>query len=154
MMMRKFEIVKDEFIKYDNKDIKLPVRATKHSVCYDFYSPIEYILKSGETKLIFTNVKATFGTDEGLILASTSGLGKKGIILANGIGIIESDYYGNESNDGNLGFMLHNLSEEDYSIAVGDKIGQGYFMKFLTVDDEEEITTIRKGGFGSTNKNV
>jgi len=150
--MRRFEIVRDEFIKYDNKDIKMPVRATKYSVCYDFYSPIDYTIMPGETKLIFTNVKATFEHDEGLFLASTSGLGKRGIILANGIGIIESDYYNNESNDGNLGFMLHNLSEEPYQIAVGDKIGQGYFMKFLTVDDEAEITNVRKGGFGSTVK--
>lgn len=150
--MRKFEIVRNDAIKYDNTNIKLPVRATKHSVCYDFYSPIDYILKPNETKLIFTNVKAIFGHDEGLILASTSGLGKKGIILANGIGIIESDYYNNESNDGNLGFLLHNLSGDDYKITTGDKIGQGYFIKFLTVDDEEDIKTIRTGGFGSTNK--
>lgn len=150
--MRKFEIVDDKFIKYDNRNIKLPVRATKNSVCYDFYSPIEYTLKPNETKLIFTNVKAKFGCDEGLFLASTSGLGKNGIILANGIGIIESDYYGNESNDGNLGFLLHNMGEGDYQILIGDKIGQGYFAKFLTVDNEEEITAIRKGGFGSTVK--
>lgn len=150
--MRKFEVVDDKFIKYDNKNITLPVRATKHSVCYDFYSPIDYNLNPNETKLIFTNVKAIFGEDEGLILASTSGMGKRGIILANGIGIIESDYYGNESNDGNLGFLLHNMGEDVYQIKVGDKIGQGYFMRFLTVDDEKEITTERKGGFGSTVK--
>ncbi len=150
--MRKFEVVKDEFIKYENGNVKLPVRATKHSVCYDFYSPIDYTLKPNETKLIFTNIKAKFEHDEGLFLASTSGLGKNGIILANGIGIVESDYYGNESNDGNLGFLLHNMGENDYKISVGDKIGQGYFSKFLTVDDEEEIKEVRKGGFGSTVK--
>ena len=150
--MRKFEIVKPEFIKYDNDNITLPVRATKHSVGYDFYSPIDYILKPKETKLIFTNVKATFNTDEGLILAVTSGMGKRGVILANGIGLIECDYYGNESNDGNLGFMLHNIGDNDYEIKVGDKIGQGFFFKYYTVDDEPEITNVRKGGFGSTNK--
>ena len=150
--MRKFAPVKDEFKKYNKDEVKMPVRATKHSVCYDCYSPIDETVNPGETKLIFTNIKATFEHDEGLFLASTSGLGKRGIILANGIGIIESDYYNNESNDGNLGFMLHNLSEEEYQINVGDKIGQGYFMKFLTVDDEAEITTVRKGGFGSTVK--
>lgn len=150
--MRKFEIVKDEAIKYDNKDIKLPVRATKNSVGYDFYSPIDVTIKAGETKLIFSNVKACFGEREGLILASTSGLGKKGLILANGIGIIESDYYNNESNDGNLGFMLHNMSENDIEIHIGDKIGQGFFINFLTVENESEITTVRTGGFGSTDK--
>ena len=149
--MRKFEVVKDEFIKYDNKNITLPVRATKSSVAYDFYSPIDYVLKSGERKLIFTNVKAQFNEDEALILAVRSSMGKSGICLANGIGIIESDYYSNEGNDGNLGFFLYNFSEEDYVIKVGDKIGQGFFTKYLTVDNEEEIAATRKGGFGSTN---
>jgi dUTP pyrophosphatase len=152
--MRKFVKIKDEFLKYGQKaeDIKMPVRATKYSVGYDFYSPIDYVLKPNETKLIFTNIKATFNGDEGLILAVTSGMGKRGVILANGIGIIECDYYSNPNNDGNLGFMLHNISEEDYEIKCGDKIGQGFFIKYYTVDDEEEITTIRTGGFGSTNK--
>ena len=149
--MRKFEIVKDECIKYDNREIKLPVRATKNSVAYDFYSPIDYVLRSDERKLIFTNVKAQFGADEGLILAVRSSMGKAGVCLANGIGVIESDYYGNENNDGNLGFFLYNFCEEDYIINVGDKIGQGFFIKYLTVDDEKEITSMRKGGFGSTN---
>ena len=150
--MRKFVPVKDEFKKYNNDEIKMPVRATKHSVCYDFYSPIDETINPGETKLIFTNVKAYFNTDEGLFLATTSGMGKKGIVLAQGIGIIESDYADNESNDGNLGFLLHNSSENPYVVKTGDKIGQGFFTKFYTVDDEEEITTVRKGGFGSTVK--
>lgn len=153
--MRKFDKVKDEFLKYGQKaeDIKMPVRATKHSVCYDCYSPIEVDINPGDTELIFTNVKAYCNYDEGFILASTSGMGKRGIILANGIGIIESDYADNESNDGNIGFMLHNIGKDVYHVKVGDKIGQLFFFKFLTVDNEPEITTVRKGGFGSTNKN-
>ena len=71
-------------------------------------------------------------------------------MIANGTGIIECDYYGNESNDGNLGFRLINLGKEDYVIKKGDKIGQGVFTYFLTVDNEQEITTKRTGGFGST----
>lgn len=150
--MRKFEIVVDEHIKYDNKDITLPVRATKTSVGYDFYSPINTVIQPGESELVFTNVKATFGADEGLILAVTSGMGKNNITLANAIGVIESDYYGNISNDGNIGFRLHNFGKEAYNIKVGDKIGQGFFFKFLTVDNEVEPTAVRTGGFGSTNK--
>ena len=152
--MRKFAKIKDEFLMYNQKaeDIKMPVRATKHSVCYDCYSPISVDIAPGDTELIFTNVKAYCNTDEGFILASTSGLGTRGIILANGIGIIESDYADNESNDGNIGFMLHNIGKNTYHVNVGDKIGQIFFFKFLSVDDDEEITTIRKGGFGSTVK--
>lgn len=145
-------MVNHNFIKYDVTDITLPKRATKHSVGYDFYSPIDVMIAPGETKLIFTNVKAYFNEDEGLILAVTSGMGKRGVRLANGIGVIECDYADNESNDGNLGFMLHNFGISDYAVKKGDKIGQGFFFKYLTVDNEEEITTVRKGGFGSTDK--
>ncbi len=153
--MRKFEIVRADCIQYNQTQdlVKLPIRATKHSVCYDFYSPIDTEIAPNETKLIFTNIKAQFGSDEGLILAVTSGMGKRGVILANGIGIIESDYYSNESNDGNIGFLLHNIATTPYIIHIGDKIGQGFFFKFLTIDNEDEITTTRTGGFGSTDKN-
>ncbi len=151
--MRCFEKVRKDAIQYGVETIKLPIRATKNSVGYDFYSPIDAVIEPGETKLIFTNVKARFNPNEGLILAVTSGMGKRGVILANGIGIIECDYCDNESNDGNLGFMLHNISTNQYIIKAGDKIGQGFFFNFLTVDNEAKITTIRKGGFGSTNKN-
>ena len=151
--MRKFAPVRKEFKKYNDDEIKMPVRATKHSVCYDCYSPIDEVVNPGETKLIFTNVKAYCNHDEGFILASTSGMGKRGIILANGIGIIESDYADNESNDGNIGFMLHNIGQDIYTVKKGDKIGQLFFFKFLTVDDEVAPTEVRKGGFGSTVKN-
>lgn len=150
--MRKFEVVKSEFIKYNNPNITLPVRATKTAVGYDFYSPIDTVIPAGESELIWTNVKAQFGPTEGLILAVTSGMGKNNVTLANAIGVIESDYYGNVSNDGNLGFRLHNYGKQDYVIKTGDKIGQGFFFHFLVVDDEVAPTNVRTGGFGSTNK--
>ncbi|MEG1751662.1 MAG: dUTP diphosphatase [Clostridia bacterium] len=152
--MRQFEKVAKQHIKYNNFNVKLPARATAHSVGYDFYSPIECVIKQNETKLIFTNVKAKFNFNEALILSSTSGMGKKGIILANGIGVVECDYYGNKDNDGNIGFMLHNQLENDYIINIDDKIGQGFFINYLTVDNEKEVITQRVGGFGSTNKTI
>ena len=155
--MRKFELVKKEFIKYgvDPKTLKKPYRATKHAVAYDCFSPIDITIPPESTELVIINFKAYCNTDEGFILASTSGLGKKGIILANGIGIIESDYADNETNDGNIGFLLHNLNKTPYEVKAGDKIGQIFFFKFLTVDDDAETNAgvIRKGGFGSTDPN-
>ncbi len=150
--MRKFEIVKQEQIKYENSKITLPNRATKNSAGYDFYSPIELTIKPHTSEIIWTNVKACFNYDEVLILAVTSGMGKNGIMLANNIGIIDSDYYSNVGNDGNIGFRLHNFSENIYNVHVGDKIGQGLFMKFLTIDNENNIEKTRVGGFGSTVK--
>ena len=148
--MRKFEVVSKEFIQYGQTEFKMPRRATKYSAGYDLYSPIDITIKPGESEMIWTNIKATFNSNEVLMIFVTSKMGKKHIMLANGTGIIESDYYNNISNDGNLGIRLINLGKEDYCIKVGDKIGQGVFTYFLTVDDEEEITNVRTGGFGST----
>lgn len=152
--MRKFAPIKPDMLMYGQKteDIKMPVRATKHAVCYDCYSPIDEVIEAGDTKLIFINCKAYCNEDEGFMLSATSGMGKRGVMLAQGVGIIESDYADCESNDGNIGFMLFNHGKEPYVVKKGDKIGQIFFFKFLTVDDEEEIKNVRKGGFGSTNK--
>ncbi|MBR2467684.1 MAG: dUTP diphosphatase [Clostridia bacterium] len=152
--MRKFAVVKDEFLKYgvSADEIKIPVRATRTSVAYDVYSPIDEVIPAGETKTIFSNLKAYFNDDEVLYLATTSGMGKRGLMLAQGIGVIESDYADNVSNDGNLGFMLYNHSDNEIVIKKGDKIGQCWFAKFLVVDDEVPPTGVRTGGFGSTKK--
>ena len=150
--MRKFEQVDLKFMKYNSDPVKLPVRSTKTAVCYDFFCPTDITLPAGKITTVWTNVKAYYGADEGLFLATRSGMGAKGITLANGVGIIESDYADNPSNGGNLGFLLYNLTETDYQLKKGDKMGQGFFAKFLTVDNEGEILTTRSGGFGSTNR--
>ena len=150
--MRKFEVVKQDAIQYGVVPNKMPQRATKHSAGYDIYSPISTVIEPKKMQMIWTNIKASFNPDEVLILCVTSGMGKKGIMVANTIGVIDCDYYGNVSNDGNLGFRLYNFSDEPYVIQAGDKIGQGIFLKYLTVDDEQEITNTRVGGFGSTVK--
>lgn len=150
--MRKFEVVQDFAIQYNKKPSKMPERATKHSAGYDIYSPIDVTIQPKSMEMIWTNVKAQFESDEVLLLCVTSGMGKKCIMVANTIGVIDCDYYGNVSNDGNLGFRLYNFGTEPYEIKAGDKIGQGIFLKYLTVDDEQEITNQRVGGFGSTVK--
>lgn len=72
--------------------------------------------------------------------------------LTNQIGIFESDYYNNQTNEGHAWFSFQNHGSEDYIVKKGDRIGQGIFTKFLTVDEEENIDGVRIGGFGSTNK--
>lgn len=150
--MRKFEYVVEEKREYNGALPPLPKRATKFSAGYDFYSPIEIGIAPKSTAMIWTNVKASFLEDEVLILCVTSGMGKRGVMLCNNLGIIDSDYYGNINNDGNIGFRLYNFGDDVYKIKKGDKIGQGIFTKFLTVDNEEQIENVRQGGFGSTDK--
>lgn len=71
------------------------------------------------------------------------------LLLANGVGIIDRDYYGNESNDGEIYLQMINLSPWDIQIHKGDKIGQGIIKTYCITDDDFAEAT-RKGGFGST----
>lgn len=148
-MARFFEIVKDEFRKTEG-EIKLPTRASEHSAGYDFYSPVDVTIQPNESVLVWTDVKAHMYYDNVLLIFVRSSMGKHPIVIANGTGIIDSDYYGNESTDGNIGFRLLNLGDKPYEIKIGDRIGQGVFVKYGTVKDDNTSDT-RTGGFGSTN---
>lgn len=146
--MRHFEVVSDKYRK-NNVDIKLPTRATKNSIGYDFYSPIAVDIEPMHSQMIWTDVKAIFNSDEALLINVRSSMGKQPVMISNTQGWIESDYANNPDNDGNIGFRLFNLGDTIYTVHVGDRIGQGMFIKYLTTDDDNETST-RNGGFGST----
>ncbi len=148
--MRYFKVIKDEFRKNPDVEIKLPTRATEHSAGYDFYSPVSVTIQPNEMVMIWTDVKAHMYYDNALLIIPRSSMGKQPIMIANTVGLIDSDYYDNESTDGNIGFRLLNLGNTPYEIKVGDRIGQGIFIKYGTVKDDNTTAT-RSGGFGSTN---
>ena len=149
-MARYFEVVKDEHRKNEG-EIKLPTRATEHSAGYDFYSPVDIVVPPQESVMIFTDVKAHMYYDNCLLLIPRSSMGKHPIMIANTVGLIDQDYYGNPDNDGNIGFRLFNLGNTSYEIKAGDRIGQGIFVKYGTVKDDT-TTTKREGGYGSSGK--
>ena len=148
-MARFFEVVKDEFRKTEG-EIKLPTRASERSAGYDFYSPVDITINPNESALVWTDVKAHMYYDNVLLIFVRSSMGKHPVVIANGTGVIDSDYYGNESTDGNIGFRLLNLGDKPYEIKVGDRIGQGVFVKYGTIKDDHTSGT-RTGGFGSSN---
>ena len=158
--MRRFEKISYEQFKKDVCDDKklydsiiLPKRSTKNSAGYDIRSIESYVLKSGESKVFKTGVKVEMNNDEVFFIFDRSSFGfKYDIMLSNSVGVIDSDYYNNEDNEGHFSVKLLNLGEKDIEINVGDRIAQGIFVKYLTVDDEEEIQNKRKGGIGSTGK--
>ena len=149
---RGFEIAKG----FENSEINLPKRKTKYSAGYDIEAAEDCIIpsfkKGMKPTLVKTGVKAYMMDDEVLILANrSSNPGKKGLILANSIVVIDKDYYGNPDNDGHIMFAFYNVKEEDTIIKKGDAIGQAMFQKFFVTDDDE-ATGDRTGGFGSTSK--
>lgn len=151
MKVRGFEIVKG----YEDKDIHLPVRSTKYSAGYDVEAAEDVVLPSfrlgSKPTLIPTGLKAYCLEDEFYLLVNRSSGPKKGLVMANGIGIIDSDYYNNLDNDGHFYFQYYNFLDHDIVIHKGDVIGQVIFQKYLLCDNDYADGK-RVGGFGSTDK--
>ena len=76
---------------------------------------------------------------------------KHWLILANGVGIIDADYYNNPDNEGHIYFQIINLSPYDILLEKGEAIGQGILKKYFITDDDAAIGE-RTGGFGSTSE--
>lgn len=134
---------------YDS--IKLPVRATKYSAGYDFFSPISFKPTNNSGIVIPTGIRCKI--DEGWVLKvyPRSGQGfKYGLHLYNTVGIIDGDYY-NSDNEGHI-MMKISCKEKDCDIInQGVAFCQGIFEVYgLTEDDN--VTTVRNGGLGSTSK--
>ena len=149
--LRGFEIAKG----WEDKGINLPVRKTKYSAGYDVEAAEDVIIPSYKPgikpTLIPTGLKAYCQKDEWYMLVNRSSGPKKGFVMANSVGVVDADYYGNESNDGHFYFQYFNFLDHDLHVKKGDVIGQVIFQKFLTTDDDAAEGT-RVGGFGSTDK--
>ena len=150
--MRGFEIAKG----FEDKGINLPQRKTKFSAGYDVEAAEDIVIPSFKKgmapTLIPTGVKAYMEDDEVLYLYNrSSNPKKKGLILANSVGVVDKDYYGNPDNDGHIMFAFFNIKEEDITIKKGEAIGQAVFAKYL-ISDDDEAAGERVGGFGSTDK--
>lgn len=153
--MIKFEYVerikKDHNFQSEGWKMSLPQRSTKKSAGYDFINPETVIIQPKEIVYVKTGVKALFPDDFVLKLYNRSSNPKKlGLVIMNGVGIIDADYYNNPDNEGEIAFAFMNIKDEPVTLEYGCKLGQGIFEKYYTVDDEDTITSERTSGFGST----
>ena len=143
---------------------RLPEYSTKHSAGADFFCAEEVTIPSiwklgaqcvvSQTPIkptmVHTGIKAKMPEDEVLYIMNRSGGPKKGLVLANSIGVIDADYYGCEATDGEVMFAFYNFLPFDITIKVGDKIGQGVFHKMLRATNAPVSDATRIGGFNST----
>lgn len=149
-MMDTFSML-DNTIEETYKNIKLPKRATTGSAGYDFYSPIDFELKPGETIKIPTGIRCLMDENWVLQIYPRSGLGfKYQINLCNEVGIVDSDY-SNSDNEGHIFIKLVNRGDKPVTINFNEAFAQGIFLPYgIAVDDDTE--GIRNGGFGSTGR--
>lgn len=146
--LRGFEVI----TAYAEQDIKLPERKTTESAGYDIASAEDVTLVPGKVTLVPTGLKAFMGLGEYLAIYIRSGISiRNSLMLVNGTGIIDSDYYNNEENEGHIMIAMWNGGSEPFQIHKGDRIAQGIFMKYLLTADDE-ATGVRTGGIGSTGK--
>ena len=110
---------------------------------------IEHTLAPGETIKIPTGIRVRI--DEGWVLKiyPRSGLGfKYRVQLNNTVGIIDSDYY-YSTNEGHIFIKMTNAGDKTLSLNAGDGFAQGIFIEYGITEDDD-VDTIRDGGFGST----
>jgi len=134
--------------------ITRPVYSTELSVGADLKAYEKITIKAHDFGMVPLGVKAHFNEDEMLNIYPRSSFAKKtGLILANGVGVVEADYWENESNDGELCACFYNLKDEDVEINPGDKVCQAVIVPILRAQNGVEILNEKRtGGFGSTDK--
>lgn len=151
--MADFELID----KYNTEkyEFLIPQRQTQYSAGYDFKASKDILVKAGTMKpvLVPTGIKAKLERDQVLILANRSSNAlKRGLIVPNGVGVIDADYYNNPDNEGEIMGMFINVGDKDYMIETGDRIMQGIITAYSTVEGDKPAIVERKGGFGSTGK--
>lgn len=134
------------------ENAKIPTYANKNDAGCDVYAVENTTIAAGETKIIPTGLKVAIPSGWMISVRPRSGMSAKtGIRVANAPGTIDTGYR-NE-----VGIILHNTNNEDYTINEGDRIAQFVIEKapmivFKEVDNVETIGENRGGGFGSSGK--
>lgn len=133
-------------------DTIMPVRGSNNAAGYDFYAPQDIVIPAhGKSDLIYFNVKAYMEPDEWLYMRIRSGLGTKHEIMLETSGVIDADYFGNPTTDGNIATVFRNHGDEPFTIKKGERCCQGIFLNYLVVDNDVTLGA-RRGGYGSTGK--
>ena len=151
-----FGWIPGEEVKQVWENIKIPERKTKYSAGHDICTPIDFhILPKGKV-VVPTGIKAYFAPDEmeswhlELYIRSSVGI-RQSVVMSNQTGVIDSDYYGNKDNEGDMLIALTNMGGHVAKFKAGDRIIQGIFaLHGITTDDH--ASGERDGGVGSTGR--
>ena len=147
----------DRDIKQAYESIKLPVRKTVGSAGYDFCLPFSFDMKPGERVTIPSGIKIKFepGTESKywhcqLFVRSSTAI-RRGVVLTNQTGIIDSDFYNCDECEGGVLIALFNTGYEVAEFHAGDRVMQAVFMSHGWTENDK-ASGLRVGGVGSTDK--
>ena len=134
-------------------DAQLPVQGSDMAAGFDLHSVERVEVLKGTTEMLPTGLVLAIPPGWEGQVRCRSGLGKRGLILPNGVGTIDADYRGE------LMVLAHWIGEGDsFVVEKGERIGQLLFkrvpqIRFVEVDRKAlEGTDRGEGGFGSTGR--
>lgn len=137
-------------IKRIDKELPLPQYQTAGAVAFDLYARTDAEILPGEIKAVPANVIVCAPEGYMFMVAARSSLAKKkGLMLSNGIGVVDRDYCGPEDE---VHVLLYNFKKEPCQIKRGERLAQGIFVKIDKAewDEVDEMTEPTRGGMGST----
>lgn len=137
-------------IKLIDETLPMPEYKTSGSVAFDLYSRINIIVPPKELRLIPLNVIITIPEGNCMILAARSSLPiKKGLICANSIGIVDTDFCGEQDE---WRFEAYNFTDFPVTVERGERIAQALLIKFEKAEISKvvNVSNFSRGGIGST----
>ena len=130
--------------------VPLPSYQTAGSAGFDLASSADVTIATGQIALVPTGLvfAVPAGHFLGIFARSSTPL-KKGLVVANGVGVLDSDYSGPTDE---LKIQLMNITAAPVTIARGDRLAQGVILPFVRAEFEESASASGpdRGGFGST----
>ncbi len=141
-------------IKRHDKELPLPGYKTHGAAAFDIYAREKYTIPAKGWGVVPSNLTIEIPEGHALLISARSGLAKHhpGLFVANGFGLIDSDFRGD---DDEIGVSLYNFSDADIVVERGERIAQGTIIKFVKAEFEEveKMDNNNRGGFGTTGRN-
>ena len=136
-------------VKRFDKSLPLPEYHTKGAAGFDFYTREKVTIKAGELALIPLNLAIEVPKGHVILLVSRSSTRKFGLTMINSVGIMDSDYVGDEDE---YHFSAQNFTKKTVTIEKGTRIAQGVLIKYETAKWKEvaKLGNKTRGGFGTT----
>lgn len=140
-----------------DQDDLLPARQTSQAAAYDLKAAADYTIPPFQPGvkpiLVSTGIKVKLEPNQVLLCFNrSSNPVKRNLFLANGVGVIDADYFDNETNEGEIFASFYNYGTKDYQIQRGDRIMQGMIVNYQTLTNTITRNRQRTGGFGSTDE--
>lgn len=141
-------VIKVKVKRFDS-EIPLPEYKTAGAAAFDFHARREIVIPPHEIGYVPLNVALEVPKDCFLMLVARSSTHKRGLWMANGIGVIDADFSGNEDE---IRAAYYNFTDTSVTIEKGERIAQGVIMKrdIVTWHEVENMENKTRGGFGTT----